>query len=311
MDNIKTVEHQHHHHHHSHSHHSSAQKKKAKKKQMIEYFSQFLIAAFLILMTLAVICEGSVFSSTKIVKSFNNTSYKENAYEEIIVNSKSIAAKNGLEYNIIEEIIDKSQVFSEIDNYIQLLSSCNVEGAKKNIDTERLTESIKERYCDYYKAESGSAIESTITKAASEMAESYKQSISFSDYEKILSFATLAKTAKNSVLLFSLAMIALSAFVIFKNNTNHKTGVLRRYGISIITGGGIVVFISVLIFRFMTKYKPIFVSTEREYLVIMNIIKSLFADVFVTGFVEVILGFACCFLWLLYVKNKIPSIRKK
>lgn len=273
-------------------------------KQILLHVVSFFLAITIVLI-LAITSAGlTLFNDRDILSKVSGTNYFSQLNEDITIKCKTIAAKYGVEYKIIAEVITPSKIDADMTVYFNSMKIQNPYDAGKTINTENLKKQLIKKF-EENNAFTTDSQKNLINVIAGMIADEYKAAIVVEGFETYLVFAREYKAICRYVLLGSLVVFAYLFCVIFVlNGKTQKHKLLRRYAISFGSAGLTILCVSVIV-KFTEVIERIsFVEVEREYKLFVYMFTEYIKTFSIAGLFCVMTAVVLLALWYMSVTGR-------
>ncbi len=280
-------------------------KKTSSSKKVFISAMSFLLSLTMVLLTATVVLGATLFNDRNLFAKVSKTTYFSELNNEIVTRCRTIAAKSGINYDGIAEIITANRVDADFTVYFNSIKGSDPYAGQKTIDTKDMSEelynSIVSKDPNITEAEKSNA-----ALIARDVAEEYKNTIVLETFEKFIAFSETFNSFDVYAFLILSALFAYLIYIIFfLNGKKQKHRLFRRFAVVSGTVGSTVLVLS-LAMKLSGFFQQItFASSQREYNLFMS-----FFDEFLNTSVFVGAGWiAVCIvllvLWYLSVTGRI------
>lgn len=265
----------------------------------------FFLALSIIFSSTMLISGVTLFNDKDLIERVSGTSYFSELNDEIVTRCKTVAAKGGVDYASVEEVISSSRIDADFTIYFNSISAKDPQAGRKTIDEEALAKELYSAIVKYDPdiTEDEKANADIIAK---KMAYEYKSAMIVRNFEEYLGYFSIAKTVSRYIFFILMALMVYLVLALFSlNGKKHKHRLFRRFAIVSCSAG-----LTVLAFSLLTKFSGIFsrisfAATQREYNLFMSFFDDFITLVIASGAVWVIIGVALLIAWYMTVTGRL------
>jgi hypothetical protein len=116
-----------------------------KIKIILSYLFGFILSISIVLTIILIVLKFSVFKPNYIKNELEKVDYYNSIYTEVIDGMKDYIAPTGLPESILDEVVSKDEVKTEVNNYINAL----IIGKKYEVNTSMIEERVKKSIDEY------------------------------------------------------------------------------------------------------------------------------------------------------------------
>lgn len=265
----------------------------------------FLLSLTIILLTFIVVLHTTLFNDRTIYSKVVDSTYFAELNNDIVTRCQTIAAKNGIDYSLIENVITSGRVDADYTVYFNSMSGENPYGGRDTIDEKGLAEEI---YKSVTQADSDMTAEEkeNVRFASSEIAAEYKNTIVVETFEKFVEFSETFKSYSKYVFYILAALfVYLTCVLVWLNGKSQKHRLFRKYAI---VGGsaGLAVLGFLCFLRVSDVLDNItFASTQREYNLFISFFDSFIDTMIIVGAGWLVVCIVLLVLWYMSVTGRI------
>lgn len=264
----------------------------------------FFMALVIVILSAMTVADLTLFNDRDILSKVSGTNYFSQLNEDIVLKCKTIAAKYGVDYRIIAEVITPGKIDTDMTVYFNSMKIENPNSAKNTINTE----SLEKQFVEKFKENDAFITDSqktSLNMIAALIAKEYKAAIIVEHFEAFLFFAREYKHISHYVFWGLVALLVYLICIVFVlNGKNQRHRLLRRYAVSFGSAGLTIMCISIVI-KFTEIIERIsFVSSEREYNLFVYLFSDFVKNFSIVGIFSVMTAIVLLALWYLSVTGR-------
>ncbi len=274
-------------------------------KSAVSAVVSFVLSLTIVLLSLVVVLHTTLFNDRTIYSKVTDTTYFAELNNDIVTRCQTIAAKNGIDYSFIENVITSGRVDADYTVYFNSMSGKNPHGGCETIDEKGLAEEI---YKSITVADSDMTAEEkeNVRLASSEIAAEYKNTMVAETFEKFVGFSETFKSySKYGFYILSALFVYLTGVMFWLNGKSQKHRLFRKFSI---VGGS--AGLTVLAFSVFMKVSGVlnnmtFASTQREYNLFISFFDSFIDTMIIVGAGWLVVCIVLLVLWYWSVTGRI------
>ncbi len=275
----------------------SRKNKKSPNKKVFALVLCFAVSLFMSFFTLFIAADTALLNIDHTFSKADVEEFGSDVARDFELQGKTLAAKSGVEYEVISSVINVNKIKKDVNEYFGLIKTDGLITAGQIVNEEAISTAI---YNNILSSDIGiTELQKQNAKIfADKTATLYKETLVIEDSDKAVSISNGFKVASLIVVPFFVVVCALLVLAMISFNGKFKKHrLLRRFSL-IFSTTGLTTSVLSFVMKFTDTIRKIsFVTDQRDYNLYLDLFENFFNVTLILGLINIVIGIILFIIW--------------